>query len=180
MKKKIITWSIVIVIIVLFGYYLDKECGVKTVKMGEKVQLGLTGIHLTVLDYKEIEPLKDDQKLDDDKYIAFEVVLEGSKKVRNFAGQISYNLSFLTGETNGKEQSQGALRADDIIQLFGQDFPAIGIGKISKDKKAYGYIIFEVPKDFKPCKFIYKYRSGIDLYESAFPNTEIHVILQTR
>ena len=180
MKKKIITWYIVIIIIVLFGYYLDKECGVKTVKMGEKAQLGLTGIYLTVLDYKEIEPLNDDPKLDYDKYIAIEVMLEGSKKVRNFAGQISYNLSFLIGETDETEQSQGALRADDIIQLFGPEFPAIGIGKMSDGKKTHGYIIFEVPKDFKSYKFIYKYRSGIDLYESAFPNTEIHVILQTR
>ncbi len=188
MKKKIITRSIVIVIIVLFGYYLDKECGVKTVKMQEKAQLGLTGIYLTVLDYKEIEPLKDDPKLDYDKYIAFEVMLEGSKRgvIENFGHSVSSNpdqydlcgLFFLDGEKDGKKQFQGMLDEDYIIKLFGPEFPAIGIGKMGDDKIAHGYVVFGIPERFKPYKFVYKFYTKAELYQIIFPDTEIHVILE--
>jgi len=135
MKKKIITRSIVIVIIVLFGYYLDKECGVKTVKMQEKAQLGLTGIYLTVLDYKEIEPLKDDPKLDYDKYIAFEVMLEGSKRgvIENFGHSVSSNpdqydlcgLFFLDGEKDGKNNFKVCLMKIISLNFLDQSFPQL-------------------------------------------------------
>jgi len=187
MNKAIIILALILRIIITPFYYLAGG-GAKTVEIGTKAQLGLTGIYMTVLSYKEIYPIREDKYYK--KYIAFEVLLDGSKERTGsrFGSYVSwdsvdsYNTCgyfYLEGKIGRSKIRQLSLSPPEIVSLFGEDHPSvIGMGKMGEGKKVSGYVIFGLPEEFEAHKFIFLYDDHLeDVHQLLFPKTEIQVVL---
>jgi len=142
--KKIIIIVISLLLIVLIWIsadYYDRGRGTKTIEMYERAQLGWTGIYITVLDYKMVYPSIEEKF---QKYIAFEVLLDGSKDRTDGDyperfGEPSSCDSYECYELYGNFSVEGKLHSEqkqyfplplaDAVKLFGNNFSIIGLGK---------------------------------------------------
>lgn len=187
MYKAIIILALIIRIIIS-PFYLLAGGGPKTVEIGTKAQLGLTGIYMTVLSYKEVHPIRESKYYK--KYIAFEVLLDGSKERTRgcFGSYIScdsvdcYDMCgyfYLEGKIGRRETGVGSLSPREVISLFGKDHPPIiGIGKMGEEKKVLGYVIFGLPDGFEAQKFVFEYNKRRDeIHQLLFPRPRIQLIL---
>ncbi len=190
MKKAIII-VIIILLTIITSFYALAGRRVKTVEIVEKAQLGLTGIYITVLDYKRVYPSNKEKELEPKKYIAFKVLLDGSKDrtggdpPKHFGNPLGCDHSecydtcgYFYVEGNIDERKN--VQFNDVgptwaVRILGNNSPIIGLGKVEKGV-VEGWIVFEVPEEFETKKFIYRYREWSELKEILFPRAEVQVI----
>ncbi|NCQ53727.1 MAG: hypothetical protein GW803_06685 [Caldiserica bacterium] len=171
--------------------------GTKTVEIGKRAQLGFTGIYITVLDYKRVYPSIEEKDSEPKKYIAFEVLLDGSKErsggdpAQHFGCPVGefnchgerYNIYYMCGffyvEGEFNSKVYGIMMNEDSVCLFGKELPILGVGK-SKEKIdiASGLVIFELPENFEINKFIYCYHEHSDLTKMLFPEAKVQIIFE--
>lgn len=191
MNKAIVIALLILRMIITPFYYLAGG-GTKIVEIGERAQIGLTGIYITVLNYKRVYTSIEGKEAEPKKYIAFELLLDGGKeRTSNFGhpvGKVSchgeryntYNMSgyfYVEGEYNSKRKLHGYMIDDRSICLFGKNLPILGIGKSEeKIEVAYGWVVFELPENFEINKFIYSYDEHSDLIKMLLPKNEIQII----
>lgn len=187
----------IVIILLIIRIIITPFCnlagrGTKTVEMGERAQLGFTGIYITVLDYKRVYPSIEQKESEPKKYIAFKVILDGgSTKDHNFGdsvGEVScngetYSIHYMTGsfyvegETNSKSKVYGSLIEQKSVCSCGKDFPIIGIDKSKENLDTLsGWVIFEIPKDFAIDKFFFRYNEERDLSQILFPEAKVQVV----
>jgi len=188
MKKKITIIVVIILLIVVSADFYSRGKGTRTVEIYDRAQLGWTGIYITVLDYKMVHPSIEEKF---QKYIAFEVLLDGSKNRTNWVfdnvhfGE-PYNCDsyecyelygrfFVAGKLHSKQKSYGSIHPEDAVKLFGNKFPIIGLGKLGK-KIAFGWVVFKVPEDFEINEFVYTRIERDD--SKIFPDATVKVIFK--
>ncbi|BAL80177.1 hypothetical protein [Caldisericum exile] len=183
----------IIIILLILRTIITPFCnlagrGTKTIDMNERAQLGFTGIYITVLDYKRVYPPIKEKEPGTKKYIAFEVLLDGSKdrtggRFGSYVGWDSldsYNTCgiYLEGKIGRREIYQLSLSPPEIVSLFGEDHPSvIGMGKL-EGKVASGWVIFELPENFEINKFIYCYHEYSDLTKMLLPEAKVQIIFE--
>ncbi|MCD6106721.1 MAG: hypothetical protein J7J57_00650 [Caldisericaceae bacterium] len=191
--------KVIIIILLIIGTIIAPFCnlagrGTKTVEMGERAQLGFTGIYITVLDYKRVYPSIKEKESEPKKYIAFEVLLDGRKtKDVNFGhpvGEVScheerYNIYYMCGffyvegEDNSKRKVCGVMIKPEPVCSFGKDLPILGVGKSGeKIDVTKGWVIFGLPENFEINKFIYRYHEHSDLTKMLFPEAKVQIIFE--
>ncbi len=188
MNKAIII-ILLILRIIITPFYCIAGGGTKTVELGEKAQVGLTGIYITVLEWRRVYPSVKEEL--PKKYIAFKVLLDATKErsqgdpPQHFGlpigsnGNYSYDLCgsfYIEGKGDHKDKTIiGRLEGVKAHQLFGKNLQILGFGKL-EDRTAEGWVIFELPEDFEIKKFVYIYHEHRDLMKVLLPKSENQLI----
>ena len=189
--------KIIVIILLIVRIMIAPFCnlvgrGTKTVELGEKAQVGLTGIYMTILDYKRVYPSIEQKDSEPKKYFAFKVILDGTNtKDQNFGdsgGEVSCNgetyyrhymagFLYVVGETNSKSKVYGSMIEQKSVCFFGKDFPIIGIDKSKENLDTLsGWVIFEIPEDFAIDKFFFRYNEERDLSQILFPEAKVQIV----
>ena len=185
----------IIIILLILRIIITPFCnlagrGTKTVEIGKRAQLGFTGIYITVLDYRRVYPSIEEKESEPKKYIAFEVLLDGSKDRTggnppgHFGNPLGYDsfegyelcgYFYVEGKGDPRQKLYSALDPPRVARLFGNDHPPIiGMGKL-EGKVASGWVIFELPENFEINKFIYSYREYFDLTKMLLPEAKVQI-----
>jgi len=188
----------IIIIFLILRTIMNPFCnlagrGTKTVEIGKRAQLGFTGIYITVLDYKRVYPSIEEKDSEPKKYIAFEVLLDGSKErtggdppghfgnpvgCDSFEGYEICGYLYVEGKGDSRRNVYGDLDPPRVARLFGNDHPPIiGMGKL-EGKAASGLVIFELPENFEINKFIYRYHEYSDLTKMLLPEAKVQIIFE--
>lgn len=188
----------IIIILLILRIIITPFCdlagrGSKAVEMGERAQLGWTGIYITVLDYERVYPSIEEKESEPEKYIAFEVLLDGSKDRTggdppgHFGNPLGYDsfegydvcgYLYVEGKSDSRRNVYGDLDPPRVARLFGNDYPPIiGMGKL-EGKAASGWVIFELPENFEINKFIYRYHEHSDLTKMLLPEAKVQIIFE--
>jgi hypothetical protein len=191
--------KIIVVILLIIRIVISPFCnlagrGTKTVELGEKAQVGLTGIYMTVLDYKRVYPANAQKDLEPKKYIAFKVILDGTNtKDQNFGkfvGEVTCNgetysihyiagLFYVEGQIGSKSKIYGAIPEQASLCSFGKDFPIVSIDKSKENVDTLsGWVMFELPEDFEISKFYFYYNEENDLLKTLFPEARVQVVFK--
>jgi hypothetical protein len=189
--------KIIVVILLIIRVIISPFCnlvgrGTKTVELKEKAQVGLTGIYMTVLDYKRVYPSIEQKDLEPKKYFAFKVTLDGTNtKDQNFGkfvGEVNCNgetyyshymtgLFYVEGKIGSKSKVIGAMTEQASLCSFVKDFPIVSVDKSKENVDMLsGWVVFELPEDFEISKFYFRYYEKSDISQILFPEAKVQIV----